>query len=173
MIRPPTLQTWIRRIPAVPDGGSFDAVVGFALAALGFLTDGVDHFGFARVMTQPTSMKLAMLVDTTHVAQALGHLAVRQGAHARFAKTSRILAELARGHADGTWDKRMRELIRPDVLILDDFAMRRLTAAQADDLYESVSERQGRSLITTSNRAPSDWYPSSPTPSSPSRFWTG
>ncbi|WP_407841376.1 hypothetical protein ACE1OC_41120 [Streptomyces sp. DSM 116496] len=33
-------------------------------------------------------------------AQALGHLAVRQGAHVRFAKTSRILADLAGGHAD-------------------------------------------------------------------------
>ncbi len=72
----------------------------------------------------------------THVAQALGHLAIRLGAHVRFAKTSRILAELAGGHADRTWEKRMRELVRPDVLILDDFAMRQLTAAQADDLYE-------------------------------------
>ncbi len=45
------------------------------------------------------------------------------------------------------------------MLILDDFAMRQLGASQADDLYELVSERQGRSLIITSNRAPSDWYP--------------
>ncbi|MFF4607824.1 hypothetical protein ACFY12_34440 [Streptomyces sp. NPDC001339] len=35
------------------------------------------------------------------------------------------------------------------------FALRQLTAAQADDFYELVSERQGRSLIITSNRAPS------------------
>nr|WP_283112303.1 ATP-binding protein [Streptomyces halobius] len=35
---------------------------------------------------------------------------------------------------------------------------------QADDLYELVSERQGRSLIITSNRAPSDWYPLFPNP---------
>jgi DNA replication protein DnaC len=42
--------------------------------------------------------------------------------------------------------------------------MRQLTAAQADDLYELVSERQGRSLILTSNRAPSDWYPLFPNP---------
>ncbi|MFD8007108.1 IS21-like element helper ATPase IstB [Streptomyces mirabilis] len=103
-------------------------------------------------------------VGKTHVAQALGHLAVRQGANVRFAKTSRILAELAGGHADRTWDRRIRELIRPDLLILDDFAMRQLTAAQADDLYELVSERQGRSLISTSNRAPSDWYPLFPNP---------
>ncbi|WP_269288004.1 ATP-binding protein [Streptomyces antarcticus] len=96
--------------------------------------------------------------------EALGHLAVRQGANVRFAKTSRILADLAGGHADRTWAKRIRELVRPDVLIRDDFAMRQLTAAQADDLYELVSERQGRSLIITSNRAPSDWYPLFPNP---------
>ncbi|MDQ0904809.1 DNA replication protein DnaC [Streptomyces canus] len=41
-------------------------------------------------------------------------------------------------------------------LILDDFAMRQLSPSQADDLYELVSERQGRSLIITSDRAPSD-----------------
>ncbi|MER6075105.1 ATP-binding protein [Streptomyces sp. NPDC001817] len=62
------------------------------------------------------------------------------------------------------WAKRIRELVRPGVLILDDFAMRQLSAAQADDLYELVSERQGRSLIITSNRAPSDWYPLLPNP---------
>ncbi|MFE0699100.1 ATP-binding protein [Streptomyces sp. NPDC058872] len=38
------------------------------------------------------------------------------------------------------------------------------TAVDRPDLYELVSERQGRSLITTSNRAPSDWYPLFPNP---------
>ncbi|MEV5343539.1 ATP-binding protein [Streptomyces sp. NPDC052676] len=42
--------------------------------------------------------------------------------------------------------------------------LRTLSAAQADDLYELVSERQRRSLIITSNRAPSDWYPLFPNP---------
>ena len=40
----------------------------------------------------------------------------------------------------------------------------RAVAAQADDPYELVSERQGRSLIITSNRAPSDLYPLFPNP---------
>ncbi|MFB7373459.1 ATP-binding protein [Streptomyces sp. NPDC056222] len=48
--------------------------------------------------------------------------------------------------------------------ILDDFTMRQLNATQADDVYELVYERQGRSLIITSNRAPSDWYPLFPNP---------
>jgi DNA replication protein DnaC len=103
-------------------------------------------------------------VGKTHVAQALGHLAVRHGAEARFLKTSRALAHLAGGHADLSWDKRLRELTRPDVLILDDFAMRELSATQADDLYELITERAGRSLIATSNRAPADWYPLFPNP---------
>ena len=50
------------------------------------------------------------------------------------------------------------------MLILDDFGMRELTAAQADDLYELITERAGRSLILTSNRAPADWYPLFPNP---------
>jgi DNA replication protein DnaC len=103
-------------------------------------------------------------VGKTHVAQALAHLAIRAGAEARFLKTSRALAELAGGHADGTWTRRLRELARPAVLILDDFAMRELTPAQADDLYELINERSGRSLILTSNRSPVDWYPLFPNP---------
>ena len=91
-------------------------------------------------------------VGKTHIAQALAHLAIRAGAEVRFTKTSRALAELAGGHADGTWTRRLRELARPAVLVLDDFAMRELTPAQADDLYELINERAGRSLILTSNR---------------------
>ena len=50
------------------------------------------------------------------------------------------------------------------MLVLDDFAMRELTPAQADDLYELITERAGRSLILTSNRSPVDWYPLFPNP---------
>jgi DNA replication protein DnaC len=42
--------------------------------------------------------------------------------------------------------------------------MRELTPAQADDLYELITERAGRSLVLTSNRAPQDWYPLFPNP---------
>ena len=42
--------------------------------------------------------------------------------------------------------------------------MRELTATQADDLYELTTERAGRSLVLTSNRAPADCYPLFPNP---------
>ena len=125
------------------------------LAALRWL-----HTGESIVLYGPVG------VGKSHVAQALGHLAIRHGADVRFTKTSRALADLAGGHADRTWPRRLAELTRPDLLILDDFAMRELTATQADDLYELVSERAqtNRSLILTSNRSPVDWYPLFPNP---------
>ena len=43
-------------------------------------------------------------VGKTHLAQALGHIACRRGHSVTFAKTARLLAELAGGHADHTWE---------------------------------------------------------------------
>ena len=78
------------------------------LAALRWL-----HAGESVILYGPVG------VGKSHVAQALGHLAIRHGADARFLKTSRALAHLAGGHADHTWHKRLGELARPAVLILD------------------------------------------------------
>jgi DNA replication protein DnaC len=103
-------------------------------------------------------------VGKTHLAQALGHAACRRGHTVAFTKTSRLLADLAGGHADRTWAARLRRWARPDLVILDDFAMRDLTGPQADDLYELVTERAGHSLIITANRAAADWYSLFPNP---------
>lgn len=103
-------------------------------------------------------------VGKTFIAQAIGHHACRHGHTTTFTKTSRMLADLAGGHADRTWNNRLRRWARPALLVLDDFAMRDFTPAQADDLYELVTERAGRSLVLTSNRKPEDWYPLFPNP---------
>jgi DNA replication protein DnaC len=98
-------------------------------------------------------------VGKTHVAQALGHAACRRGCSVLFVKLSRLLADLAGGRADGSWEARLRRYARVDLLIIDDFALRAFTAGQGDDFYELVSERAARgALILTSNRSPKDWY---------------
>ena len=91
---------------------------------------------------------------------------IRRGGQVRFVKTSRVLADLAGGHSDRTWERRLREYTRPAALILDDFGLRELTASQADDLYELVPERAiaSRPLTLTSNRATDDWYALFPNP---------
>ncbi len=73
-------------------------------------------------------------------------------------------ADLAGGHADRSWESRLKAWIRPSVLILDDLAMREFTPGQADDLYELVTERTKKSLIITANRAANDWYSLFPIP---------
>jgi DNA replication protein DnaC len=99
-------------------------------------------------------------VGKTHLAEALGHQACRQGHRVEFIKSSRLLSDLGGGHADGTWDGRMRHYLLPPLLIVDDFAMREFTSQQADDLYELIGERsRAGSMILTSNRSPQDWYP--------------
>lgn len=103
-------------------------------------------------------------VGKSMIAQALGHAACRRGHSVVFTKTSRLLADLAGGHADRSWESRLRRWARPAMLICDDFAMRAFSATQADDLYELISERAGRSLVITANRAAEDWYALFPNP---------
>jgi DNA replication protein DnaC len=103
-------------------------------------------------------------VGKSMIAQALGHAACRRGHSVVFAKTSRLLADLAGGHADRSWESRLRRWARPALLICDDFAMRQFSATQADDLYELITERAGRSLVITANRAAGDWYSLFPNP---------
>ncbi len=101
----------------------------------------------------------------THIAQALGHNACRRGFNTKFAKTSRLFNDLAGGHADNTWNQRLKDWAKPDVLILDDFAIRDFTPTQADDLYELICERNHhKSIILTSNREPKTWYNLFPNP---------
>lgn len=97
-------------------------------------------------------------VGKSHLAQALGHEACRQGADVLFASTHKMLAHINGGRADGTYERRLESYLRPDVLILDDFGLRALVAPAPDDLYDVIAERYERgSIILTSNRAPSEW----------------
>ena len=100
----------------------------------------------------------------THLATALGIQIIRAGGTARFITCSSLFDDLAGGHADNTWTKRLRAYTRPDLLILDDFAIRALTGPQADDLYEIITARAHDSIIATTNRRPEDWYPLFPNP---------
>jgi len=104
-------------------------------------------------------------VGKTHLAEALGHQACRQGYSVLFTKASRLLSDLGGGRADDTWDKRLRRYLKPDLLIIDDFALKELTKTQAEDLYELIDRRyRSSSMVVTANRSPKDWYPLFPNP---------
>lgn len=104
-------------------------------------------------------------VGKTHLAQALGHQACRLGYKVLFTKASRFVSDLGGGRADGTRDERLRLYLKPDLLIIDDFALKEFSTLQAEDLYELIDERCRKgSLVITSNRAPEDWYALFPNP---------
>jgi len=104
-------------------------------------------------------------VGKSHLIQALGHQACRLGHRVLFTRTSKMLTDLGGGHADNTWENRLRRYIKPDLLLIDDFAMKELTLKQAEDFYELVNERShAGSLVLASNRSPKDWYPLFPNP---------
>jgi DNA replication protein DnaC len=97
-------------------------------------------------------------VGKTHLAQALGNQACRTGYSALFIKTAKLFRGLNTARADGTWEKALRKLLAPDVLIIDDFGLSAMTMTQAEEFYEIVAERHQRgSIIMTSNRPPGDW----------------
>lgn len=97
-------------------------------------------------------------VGKTHLAQALGQEACRQGYDVLFASTHKMLQHLHAGRADNSLERRLAVYARTDLLIMDDFALRPLTPTGAEDLYDVINERYEKgSILLTSNRAPQEW----------------
>jgi DNA replication protein DnaC len=99
-------------------------------------------------------------VGKSHLAEALGHAACRAGKHVLFCRADELFKEFLQSRADHTTNKTLRRYLAPHLLIVDDFALRRLDARQSSDIYEVIIERHKRaSTIFTSNRTVEEWIP--------------
>ena len=97
-------------------------------------------------------------VGKTHLATALGHIAVRRRLSVHASRADKLFTRLRAARLDNSLEAEMRKLARVDVLILDDFALRTLDATETNDFYELVVERHRKaSTIVTSNREPAEW----------------
>jgi DNA replication protein DnaC len=97
-------------------------------------------------------------VGKTMLAQCRGAASVRAGRSALFVRADALLKDLGQARADHSFEKAFRRYLAPELLIVDDFGLHRLTAQQSSDLYELVIERHRRaSFILTSNRAVDEW----------------
>lgn len=97
-------------------------------------------------------------VGKSHLAQAIGNEAIRRGYDVVFIKTAKLLAHLAGGRADGSYERRLLGYLRPDVLILDDFGLKPMRPPGSEDLYEVIDGRYQRgAIILTTNRAFDEW----------------
>ena len=99
-------------------------------------------------------------VGKTFLADALGHAVCRAGKHVLRLRADALLKDFLQSRADNSTSKTLRKYLVPHLLIIDDFALRRLDARQSSDIYEVIIERHKRgSTIFTSNRTVEEWIP--------------
>jgi len=98
-------------------------------------------------------------VGKTFVACALANAAIRRGHSALYLRASRMLDELAIARVDGRLARLMSSWARIDVLLIDDFLLRPLSADQGADTLEVIEDRAGlRSTIITSQLPINAWH---------------
>jgi DNA replication protein DnaC len=120
-----------------------------------------DLFGLGFVQRREDVIFLGPVgVGKTFLASALGHAACRAGYDVLFLRADRLFQVLHQSRADHSTEKVLRRLLAPDVLIVDDFGLRRLDTQQSSDFYEVILERHRRaSTLLTSNRTIDEWIP--------------
>ena len=95
----------------------------------------------------------------TWLACALAHHAARSGFSVFYARCSRLLEELRIAHGDGSFARRLAQLARIDLLLLDDFALSPLVPGEQNDLLEVLDDRIGaRSTLITSQLDVKLWH---------------
>ncbi|MFP7755287.1 IS21-like element helper ATPase IstB [Thermodesulfobacteriota bacterium B35] len=94
----------------------------------------------------------------SHIAQALGHCAIRQGRDVLFTTQTKLLGQLQAARATNSYDRRLNTLAKVDLLIIDDFGLKPLRTPQDEDIHDLIGERyERRSTIITSNLDLSEW----------------
>jgi DNA replication protein DnaC len=97
----------------------------------------------------------------TFLACALAHKACLSGYTVLYYRIGRLLSELQLNKGDGQYGKRMGDLAKTDVLILDDFGLSPLIEEHRRDLLEILDDRHDkRSTIVTSQIPIKLWHES-------------
>ena len=94
----------------------------------------------------------------THLATALGHIAVRRRLTVHMARADQLFKRLKAARLDNSTEAEHRRLTAVNVLILDDFALTALDETATADFYElTVARHRKNATIVTSNRTPDEW----------------
>lgn len=94
----------------------------------------------------------------THLATALGMLAVGKGMDVRFLPTAGLVLQLGKAKRDGNLDNLLKDISKADLLILDEFGYVPFDIDGARLLYQVIaSSYERRSIIFTTNIEFSKW----------------
>ena len=98
-------------------------------------------------------------VGKTWLACALAQQAARAGFSVLYVRAPRLLEELHVAHGDGSFSRRLAQLARIDLLVLDDFAIAPISASERNDLLELLDDRVGaRATLLTSQLPVNAWH---------------
>jgi DNA replication protein DnaC len=90
---------------------------------------------------------------------ALARQAACCGFTVLYTRTTRLLQELRVAHGDGSFGRRLAQLARIDVLLLDDFAGAPIEAGERTDLLELLDDRVGtKATLMTSQLGVNQWH---------------
>ena len=94
----------------------------------------------------------------SHLAQAFGHCAVRQGVDVVFTTCASLTQSLNAARATGGYERKLLALSRVPLLIIDDFGLKPLRTPADEDLHDLIAERyEQASTIVTSNLDFTEW----------------
>jgi DNA replication protein DnaC len=97
-------------------------------------------------------------VGKSHVATAIAVGAIRAGRRVIVRSTFDLAADFAEADATGQRRALVQQLTRVDLLVLEDFGMKKLGASAAEDLLELfVRRHETASTLITTNRPTQDW----------------
>jgi len=97
-------------------------------------------------------------VGKTHLAQAIGYEAIKQGFIVRYRSIFDLVADFLSEEALAQRNRLMRGYLKPDLLIIDDMGLKQLPKHAGEYLLEVIMRRyENRSTIMTSNRPLEDW----------------
>ena len=98
-------------------------------------------------------------VGKSYLACALGVQACRKGYKTIYRRAPRLFHELALSHVDGTFSRLLSQFARTDLLIIDDFGMSPIKAADRRDLLEIIEDRDNtRSTIVAGQLPYNEWH---------------
>jgi|TARA_B100001971_G_C18083244_1_gene479453 DNA replication protein DnaC len=98
-------------------------------------------------------------VGKTLLAKAIAHEACCKGYSVRFTRTMKMLEYIFAGKADNTYPRKLKEFLKPDLLVLDDWGLQAFPNQLLTILNEIICERyEEGSIIVTSNRPIENWH---------------
>jgi DNA replication protein DnaC len=95
----------------------------------------------------------------TWLACALAHQAARSGFSVLYVRAGRLFDELQVAHGDGSFARKLIQLAKLDLLVVDDFGISPMGAPERNDLLEVLDDRVGaRSTLITSQLPVKTWH---------------